>query len=132
MSAAASAAMMLQCFFNPPTDGSIPAGSLPVIKMPLTASMAAEVAAMRAPVSNNRFEGEPDGQSEWTFGAAPAPGATSVKLLRVSLAGPGGALPSPYRARYGTVDFSTQVRPVKFVTEWTGYCQLQPANGAPR
>ena len=127
IASAAVAATMLHCFFSRPTDGSVPADSLPVIRAPLPQQIAADMAAGRVSVSDNHFAGEAAGSREWSFAGRPAPGASSVKILRVTLEGPGSSLPSPYRARYGTATFAAAGGQPTFQTELTGYCQLKPA-----
>jgi hypothetical protein len=130
MSAAIASAMILQCFFNPPSDGSVPTGSVPVIKVPVPAETAASLAAKEPPLSKNTFVGEAGGAREWVFGNSKDPAASSFQLLRVNLS-EDALSASPYAARFGAVSKSGTGN-YKFVTQMSGYCKLQTGNEAPK
>lgn len=122
MSAVLASAMLLQCFFNRPADGSVAADSIPVIKVPLESEMAQSLSAKQPPISNNSFIDENGPAREWVFGNASDPKSASVQLLRVSLA-ESSLSPSPYNARFGTA-IRTDEGTYRFETRMAGYCKL--------
>ncbi len=125
MSAVLTSAMLLQCFFNRPADGSVAPGDIPVVKVPLGAEMTKSLNAKQPPISHNSFIGENGPAREWVFGNASDAKAASVQLLRISLA---DALlsPSPYNARFGTA-IRTDNGDYRFETKMVGYCKLLPS-----
>jgi hypothetical protein len=128
MSVALASAILLQCFFNRPSDGSVAAGDIPVIKVPLPAEMAESLSAKQPPLSRHRFVGEGGAAREWVIGNARDATATSVQLLRVSLSD-AVLPPSPYSARFGTA-IRTDDGSYRFEEKMTGYCKLLPIDDA--
>lgn len=124
MSAVLASAMLLQCFFNRPADGSVAADSIPVIKVPLGSEIAQSLSAKQPPISNNSFIDDNGPAREWVFGDASDPKAASVQLLRVSLT-EASLSPSPYNARFGTA-VRTEEGTYRFENKMSGYCKLVP------
>ena len=122
-------AMALQCFFNQPSDGSVPKDSLPAMRVPLPAAFEASLAAHQPPVNTTAFAGEASPSREWVLGRPLNPDNTEAMILRVRLAE--GSYPSmPFSARYGNVA-KRENGTYKFTPALTGACKLQPANGTP-
>ncbi len=128
MSIVLASAMLLQCLFNRPSDGSVAAGDIPVIKVPLSAELAESLSAKQPPLSGHSFVGEGGVAREWAFGNASDATAAGVKLLRVSLSD-AALSPSPYSARFGTALRSNEGS-YRFEEKMTGYCKLLPMEGA--
>jgi hypothetical protein len=128
MSVALASAMLLQCFFNRPSDGSVAAGDIPVIKAPLSAEMAESLSSKLPPLSRHSFAGEDRPAREWVLGNASDATAASVQLLRVSLSD-AQLSPSPYSARFGTA-IRTDGGNYQFEEKMAGYCKLLPIDGA--
>lgn len=127
MSVALASAMLLQCFFNRPADGSVATGDIPVIKVPLPAEIAESLNAKQPPLSRHSFAGEGGPAREWVIGNASDATAASVQLLRVSLSD-APLSPSPYSARFGTA-VRTSDGTYRFENKMTGYCKLLPVGG---
>ena len=127
MTTPAAAALILECFFNPPTDGSVPADSVQRARAPVSAEIAESLIARQPPENSGRFEGEPSGIREWLIASTRDPTVTSFKALRVSLS-TNLALPSPYAARLGMVHVSADHRSSRFEQQMTGWCKLNPVD----
>jgi len=127
MSAILASAMLLQCFFSRPPDGTVATNDIPVIKVPLPVEMAQSMRAKQPPISRIRFTGENEPAREWVIGNAGDKSA-SVQMLRVALS---EALlsPSEYSARFGTATM-TDEGAYRFDDKMVGYCKLLPAAAA--
>ena len=122
-------AMALQCFFNQPSDGSVPKDSLPTMRVPLPAGFEASLVAGQPPANSTPFAGETPPSREWVLGRPLNPDNTEAMILRVRMAE--GSYPSmPFSARYGNVA-KLENGTFKFTPALTGACKLQPANGTP-
>ena len=127
MSLLLASALMLQCFFDRPADGSVAPGDIPVVKLAVPAEYAESLTAKQPPLSHTSFSGEAGPAREWAFGNSRNPAAPSFQLLRVSLS-EAVLPPSPYAARFGTV-FRTEDGSYRFENKMSGYCKLLPADG---
>lgn len=123
MSAVLATAMLLQCFFNRPADGSVASNDTPVIKVALPAEMARSMSAKQPPTGRFSFTGESEPAREWIVAGDSA--AESVQLLRVALS---DALlsPSPYSARFG-IAIRNDDGSYRFENRMAGYCKLIPS-----
>ena len=128
MSAAATAALVLQCFFDRPADGSVPADSIPRVTVPVSGAMAESMVARRPPENRTAFAGEAAGAREWLITSNRDPAATSFTVLRVSLMPP-GQVPVPFAALYGTVTAPVGGGGPRFEQKLKGNCDLRPADG---
>lgn len=127
MSAIVASAMLLQCFFSRPADGTVATNDVPVIKVPLPVEMAQSMIAKQPPISRLRFTGENEPAREWVIGNA-GDRSASVQLLRIALS-EAPLSPSEYGARFGTATL-TDEGAYRFNNKMIGYCKLLPAAAA--